>query len=683
MKRNKTNSYNDFRWVILLLAGAVILPTICLLWFMSESVKNVQFAARELLIDEYSNRVDEQIKTVDKIWDERAKVLQGIYDVNAIEYFHLLVFDKSIADGVIIYNQAGNIEYPIVQTDFVEPDLPEEFKEAWDLEFVKKDYENARNAYFSIMVSLNDDYLKRKAQIGLARCLLKEGKIKKASGQYSIVAKTRSNSSLESIPLITQAAIMFAQLNKENSALKQFALFDLIELANSYISIGTKTKYQQFGDIEGIPPSLPMDSGTRILVQEKTIQFINEFEGDFSFISKNRFAPIQILHDAEVISAKVLQYYPNNTAINIWPDWKLQKLNTPDKYYGAYTKSDKKYFFLLWSESSIKQNLVNFEKTFTGSDITCRITDNEGTYVTGIEKSDSDAFLKIPMGKYLQDWHIELFFANNKVFENAAKKQIAIYIWAGALVIVLVFTTGGFAGRSIGRQMKMNKLKNDFIATVTHELKTPLASMRVLADTLLEGNYNDQKQVKEYLELICHENKRLTGLIDNFLTFSRMERNKQVFTFEKVSPTDIAKSAIEAIQTKYSQRNCLFSQKIDDDLSPISVDKDAIVTVLVNLLDNACKYTYDNKEIELRIFYENENVCFSVKDNGIGMTKRQMRKIFDRFYQTDTTLSRRAEGTGLGLSIVKFILDAHNATIEVKSQPEKGSTFIVKIPIKV
>ena len=250
-------------------------------------------------------------------------------------------------------------------------------------------------------------------------------------------------------------------------------------------------------------------------------------------------------------------------------------------------------------------------------------------------------------------------------------------------MIGLVLISGGISGSTIRKQMKMNKLKNDFIATITHELKTPLASMRVLADTLLEGNYNDQKQVKEYLELICKENKRLTGLIDNFLTFSRMERNKQVFTFEKVKPADIAKSAIEAVQTKFNQVNCHFTQSIDDNLLPISIDKDAIVTVLVNLLDNACKYTNDNKEIELRIFYENENVCFSLKDNGIGMTKRQIRKIFDRFYQADTTLSRRAEGTGLGLSIVKFILDAHNATIEVKSQPEKGSTFIVKIPITV
>jgi signal transduction histidine kinase len=103
----------------------------------------------------------------------------------------------------------------------------------------------------------------------------------------------------------------------------------------------------------------------------------------------------------------------------------------------------------------------------------------------------------------------------------------------------------------------------------------------------------------------------------------------------------------------------------------------------VNLLDNAYKYSYDDKKIELKVFSENNLVCFAVKDNGIGMTRRQMRKIFDKFYQVDQTLARKAEGCGLGLSIVKFIVDAHHGKIDVESKPGKGSTFTVKLPSTV
>jgi two-component system phosphate regulon sensor histidine kinase PhoR len=107
-----------------------------------------------------------------------------------------------------------------------------------------------------------------------------------------------------------------------------------------------------------------------------------------------------------------------------------------------------------------------------------------------------------------------------------------------------------------------------------------------------------------------------------------------------------------------------------------------MVTAVVNLLENSYKYSYDDKKIELKVFSEDNFVCFSVEDNGIGMNRRQVRKIFDRFYQADTSLSRRAEGTGLGLSIVKFIVDAHKGTISVDSVPGKGATFTIRLAAK-
>src|SRR4030042_5341260 len=121
-----------------------------------------------------------------------------------------------------------------------------------------------------------------------------------------------------------------------------------------------------------------------------------------------------------------------------------------------------------------------------------------------------------------------------------------------------MIAAGLLALQVIGRQIRLNKLKNDFIATVSHELKTPLASMRVLVDTLLEGNYRDQQQVTEYLRLVSKENERLSGLVDNFLTFSRMERNKQAFEMLEVAPAAIARDAAEAIKTKFSMGQCRF-----------------------------------------------------------------------------------------------------------------------------
>ena len=159
-----------------------------------------------------------------------------------------------------------------------------------------------------------------------------------------------------------------------------------------------------------------------------------------------------------------------------------------------------------------------------------------------------------------------------------------------------------------------------------------------------------------------------------------MSRNKKAFTFADCAPAAIAQDAVEAVKTKFAANNCQLAEDIAENLPDIQADHDAIVTVLVNFLDNACKYTGDNKQISLKVFADNENVCFAVTDNGIGLTRRQIRRIFDSFYQVDSSLARKAEGCGLGLSIVKFIVDAHKGIISVESKPGEGSIFTVKLP---
>jgi signal transduction histidine kinase len=156
-----------------------------------------------------------------------------------------------------------------------------------------------------------------------------------------------------------------------------------------------------------------------------------------------------------------------------------------------------------------------------------------------------------------------------------------------------------------------------------------------------------------------------------------MERNKQAFAMARTSPAAIAHDAAEAVKTKFSKGRCNFKVNIPEDLPDVTADRDAMVTVLVNLLDNAYKYSYDDKQIELRVFSENGSVCFCVSDNGAGISRRSVKRIFNRFYQVDRSLARRAEGCGLGLSIAKFIIDAHKGTISVESKPGEGSTFTI------
>jgi signal transduction histidine kinase len=289
-------------------------------------------------------------------------------------------------------------------------------------------------------------------------------------------------------------------------------------------------------------------------------------------------------------------------------------------------------------------------------------------------------FLSPPAGASLPGWRLALSLNDQRLFESAAAQRIASYVWIGVLVVVTVIVLAALALRLVRRQMALTQLRNDLVANVTHELKTPLSSMRLLVDTLLNSQPLHEQTAREYLQLIAQENLRLSRLIDNFLTFSRMERNKYAFGFKEVPAAAIVEGALTAVRERFNAPGCLFETHAAPDLPSVVADADAMVTALVNLLDNAYKYSGEEKQITLSASAENGSVFFAVKDNGIGLTPRDTKRIFKRFFQVDQRLSRSGGGCGLGLSIVKFIVTAHHGSVRVESQPGRGSTFTISLP---
>ena len=159
-----------------------------------------------------------------------------------------------------------------------------------------------------------------------------------------------------------------------------------------------------------------------------------------------------------------------------------------------------------------------------------------------------------------------------------------------------------------------------------------------------------------------------------------MERNKYAFGFKEVPAAAIVEGAVTAVRERFNAPGCEFRTEVAPDLPAVMADPDAMVTALVNLLDNAYKYSGEEKQITLSASAENGSVFFAVKDNGIGLSPRDTKRIFKRFFQVDQRLSRSGGGCGLGLSIVKFIVTAHHGSVRVESQPGRGSTFVISLP---
>jgi signal transduction histidine kinase len=232
----------------------------------------------------------------------------------------------------------------------------------------------------------------------------------------------------------------------------------------------------------------------------------------------------------------------------------------------------------------------------------------------------------------------------------------------------------------VRQQVALTQLRNDLVANVTHELKTPLASMRLLVETLLHTPQLNEQTTREYLQLIASENLRLSRLIGNFLTFSRIERNKYTFAFKHETPAAIVHGAVAAVRDRMQAPGCQFDVAVAPDLPRVHADADAMITALVNLLDNAWKYSGETKQIIFTAAPRNGGVAFAVRDNGIGLAPRDTRRIFRRFVQVRPSQPTGGGGAGLGLSIVESIVSAHRGTVSVDSEPGRGSTFTITLP---
>lgn len=293
----------------------------------------------------------------------------------------------------------------------------------------------------------------------------------------------------------------------------------------------------------------------------------------------------------------------------------------------------------------------------------------------GVE-ADAEA---IAAGPWLPGWQLSFWPIDSALLDAAARSRATFSVTVGLAGLGIVALLGLTAGGVFRRQIQLARLKTDLVTAVSHELRTPLTSMRVLVEGLMADETLDPVKTRAYLDLISTENARLSRLIENFLTFSRLDRGRYQFVFGPVEPGAVVASALAAMRDRVPSGTDVRAE-VATGLPLVRADADALVTALINLIDNALKYTPADKRIVVRAERDAGTVAFAVEDNGIGIPAREHRRIFGRFYRVDPRLSGDTTGVGLGLSIVGAIARAHGGTVAVRSQAGQGSTFTLRCP---
>jgi two-component system phosphate regulon sensor histidine kinase PhoR len=256
------------------------------------------------------------------------------------------------------------------------------------------------------------------------------------------------------------------------------------------------------------------------------------------------------------------------------------------------------------------------------------------------------------------------------------------YVFGGLILAMVTTTVAGTAATLavLYREAQVARLQTDFVNKVSHDLRTPLTSIRMFVETLQLGRIQDPARQAEALEIIADETARLSSLINRLLDWARMESGRRSYELRPQRVEPIVDAALQAFEPQRLTQPAEVARTVEPGLPGVLADPQALAEALLNLLNNAHKYTGPVKRIAVTAAREGPTVTIRVSDNGPGIAPREQKRIFDKFYRARDPLQRTIEGTGLGLAMVKHIVAAHGGKVGVQSELGKGATFTIALP---
>ena len=234
--------------------------------------------------------------------------------------------------------------------------------------------------------------------------------------------------------------------------------------------------------------------------------------------------------------------------------------------------------------------------------------------------------------------------------------------------------------QDVTEQEKLDKMRKEFVANVSHELRTPLTTIKSYTETLLDGAMDNKEYTANFLQVINSESERMTRLVKDLLQLSKLDYDKMEWNMKRLNILSIIRDCVMKMEIAAKQKNQLLSFEAQEELCEIKGDRDRIEQVIINIIGNAIKYTPENGSIKVTAEMLGNNVEIKIADNGMGIPREDLPRLFERFYRVDKARSRAMGGTGLGLSIAKNIVEAHNGTIRIESEYGKGSEVIMDFP---
>lgn len=531
-------------------------------------------------------------------------------------------------------------------------------------EFIDQNYPAAKTAYLLALNAASGKSDSAKATNAIARLLVKDNNDEEALKYYSLlISNFHRVLDKNGLPYINYATPQLIHISNESNSLI------ILHKINSVL------KLMVSGEI-------PLNYSTRIILDEilewittnssliaddikKTKEHIFKIKNQISFYLNNKkVIEDYVLQNTLYDTTNQINEYSTLTGVSDSSEEALMIRYIPDRSYicGFTINLEELAHHSLTIEFP---PTVKFEYSFE-------------IVNTKIKSIPRDEYL-VTISK------ISPLIPNNSLLiklkdDNTIKENVTRTSWIYGIAITLLLG-GMILGvyliiKDINREKHLSQLRSDFVSNVTHELKTPLTSIYMFAESIMLGRVKTKSDQKEYLGIILKETDRLKRLINNILDFSKREKGKLVYHCIEVNISEVIKSAIHDLDYWIIEKKFSVRSKIEEDIFGYA-DPDAIKQAVINLLSNAMKYSRDRKEVLVKLWKKGELIYIQVEDKGIGIPEDQLDSIFDKFYRVENNNNTEVSGTGLGLTVVKDIVQAHKARILVESKINEGSIFTI------
>jgi signal transduction histidine kinase len=351
--------------------------------------------------------------------------------------------------------------------------------------------------------------------------------------------------------------------------------------------------------------------------------------------------------------------------------------------------------YLTWGETTGHQAgmVVDFEvylksraeklwlKTDPDSSINIKIEDKLGKLVFSKAGQEGEGYLSFAFPDKLPPFRLMLMENKPGFLASLLNAGSGIYLLIFILITLLMLLGLVFTIYTLNAELRLNKLKSEFISNVSHELKSPLTSIRMMTEMLQQNRVLTDERKSEYYQVMLEESEHLSHLIDNILDFSRMEDDRKKYNFTDLDLNELLRKFHESTRERLAETGFEFRFNLPDAVPVIQADRNALLQVFHNLVDNAMKFSGQSKTADINLMVRSDEIQVCVKDYGIGISDKDQGKIFDRFYRSDESQQLGIKGSGIGLTIVKKIVEAHHGHLTLESRPGEGSTFCVHLPI--